>query len=277
MLVGRGVDALVLAPSDDLSPELADYLRRVRTPVLLLDRELPTLPTDTVLVDHAPGIRSALEMLDAGGKRRIGVLTRDHQTRAGRAIIDAWAAESARLGIEPDASLVAMFDDLDREAGRAGVDQLLDAGADAIVSTGTMEHTASVLGRLAERSVRVPADVSLVAYGYLVPPIREHIGLPTIVYPVEQVATATQELLHRRLADRAAAPRSLWSRRCSSTRPRQRPPESAQMNSQTLMPRVLISFAASASCLSPLENAARRPFTSPCCAARTIVAMNGRP
>jgi LacI family transcriptional regulator len=209
MLVGRGVDALVLAPSADLSPELADYLRRVRTPVLLLDRQLPGVTTDAVLVDHAPGIRDALEMLAGSGKSHVGLLTRDHQTRAGRAIIDAWASESARLGIAPDPRLVAKFDDLDREAGRAGVDQLLAAGADAIVSTGTMEHTATVLGRLAERSVRVPADVSLVAYGYLVPPIREHLGLPMIVYPVGEVAAATQTLLHRRLGDREAPPRSL--------------------------------------------------------------------
>src|SRR5581483_3563098 len=34
-LVGRGVDALVLAPSDDRSPELARYLRTLNTPIVL--------------------------------------------------------------------------------------------------------------------------------------------------------------------------------------------------------------------------------------------------
>src|SRR5690242_7876696 len=35
-LVGRGVDALVLAPSDDRSPALGRYLRTLQTPVILL-------------------------------------------------------------------------------------------------------------------------------------------------------------------------------------------------------------------------------------------------
>ena len=206
VLVGRGVDALVLAPSNDQSPDLAVFLATIRTPIVLLDRELPGLAADKLLVDHAPGIRGALESLLASGRTRIGLLTRDRQTRAGRAIIEAWDEETARLGARSGPGLVAAFDDLDRRAGRDGVDRLLDAGVDAIVSTGTMEHTASVLGRLGERSVRVPSDVSLVVYGYLVPPMREHLGLPTIAYPVEEVATAVRRLLLRRLDQPEAAP-----------------------------------------------------------------------
>ena len=206
VLVGRGVDALVLAPSNDQSRDLAEFLATIRTPIVLLDRELPGLAADKLLVDHAPGIRGALESLLASGRTRIGLLTRDRQTRAGRAIIEAWDEETARLGARSGPGLVAAFDDLDRRAGRDGVDRLLDAGVDAIVSTGTMEHTASVLGRLGERSVRVPNDVSLVVYGYLVPPMREHLGLPTIAYPVEEVATAVRQLLLRRLDQPDAAP-----------------------------------------------------------------------
>jgi LacI family transcriptional regulator len=208
VLAGRGVDALVLAPSNDQSRDLAEFLATIRTPIVLLDRELPGLTADKLLVDHAPGIRGALESLLASGRTRIGLLTRDRQTRAGRAIIEAWEEETARLGARAGPELVATFDDLDRRAGRDGVDRLLDAGVDAIVSTGTMEHTASVLGRLGERSVRVPNDVSLVVYGYLVPPMREHLGLPTIAYPVEEVATAVRQLLLRRLDQPEAAPRT---------------------------------------------------------------------
>jgi LacI family transcriptional regulator len=206
VLVGRGVDALVLAPSNDRSRDLAEFLATIRTPIVLLDRELPGLAADRLLVDHAPGIRGALESLLASGRTRIGLLTRDRQTRAGRAIIEAWEDETARLGAHSGPQLVAAFDDLDRRAGRDGVDRLIDAGVDAIVSTGTMEHTASVLGRLGERSMRVPNDVSLVVYGYLVPPMREHLGLPTIAYPVEEVATAVRQLLLRRLDQPEAAP-----------------------------------------------------------------------
>ena len=196
----------MLAPSNDQSPDLAAFLATIRTPIVLLDRELPGLTADKLLVDHAPGIRGALESLLASGRTRIGVAD-TRPSDAGRTCHhrglgggDGASRRSFRPG------LVAAFDDLDRRAGRDGVDRLLEAGVDAIVSTGTMEHTASVLGRLGERSVRVPNDVSLVVYGYLVPPMREHLGLPTIAYPVEEVATAVRQLLLRRLDQPEAAP-----------------------------------------------------------------------
>src|SRR4051812_29841580 len=152
-LVGRGVDALVLAPSDDTSAVLARHLRAVRAPVVLLDRGVRGLRADALLVDQGPGIHGAVAHLRGSGRKRIALLTRDRKTRPGREIIARYEEVVRRR-------LVAEFDDLDREAGRDGVDRLLAAGADAILATGTMEHTASVLERLGGLGVRGPGGVS---------------------------------------------------------------------------------------------------------------------
>jgi LacI family transcriptional regulator len=197
-LVGRGVDALVLAPSDDTSRALARHLRAVRAPVVLLDREVRGLRADALLVDQGPGIHGAVAHLRASGRKRIALLTRDRKTRPGREIIARYEEVVRRR-------LVAEFDDLDREAGRDGVDRLLAAGADAIVATGTMEHTASVLERLGELGVRVPADVSLVVYGHL--GSGGYNALPTVAYPVEEIASGVARLLLARLAGSTGAPR----------------------------------------------------------------------
>ena len=160
VLVGRGVDALVLAPSNDRDPDLPRVLGSIRIPIVLLDREVEGLDADLLLVDQRPGIDGALDHLLGEGRRRIGLLTRDEKTRPGRQILVSYAEGVRRSGVSADDALVQEFDDLDRGTARDGVDALLETGADAIISTGTMEHTATVLERLAERDLAVPRSRS---------------------------------------------------------------------------------------------------------------------
>ena len=167
--MARGVDALVLAPSHDTSPELARALRPVRTPIVLLDREVPGIDTDAVHVDQGPGIGGR-----HGLPRRRGAATDrtadPRRARPGRRrqILERYQrAPAAASACQSDPALVRTFDDLDRRTGRDGVDALLAAGAEAIISTGTMEHTTTVLERLTELGVAVPRDVALVVYGYV--------------------------------------------------------------------------------------------------------------
>jgi LacI family transcriptional regulator len=207
MLRAQGVDALVLAPSHDRDPGLAEALAAVRTPVVLLDREVPTVSADALHVDQRPGISGALEHLVAEGRRRVGLLTRDDKTRPGRQILASFQVASERLGLQTDAGLIAEFDDLDRRTARRGVDALITAGADAIISTGTMEHTATVLERLTERHVAVPRDLGLVVYSYVGGSTMGSLRLPTVAYPVDLIAQATFRLLQPRLAGEDVPPR----------------------------------------------------------------------
>jgi LacI family transcriptional regulator len=206
-LVGRGVDALVIAPSDDRSSRLAKYLQQLRPPIVFLDREVRGVAADAVLIDQGPGITGAVDHLVRGGRNRIGLLTRDRRTRAGRQIIREFERCTTERGFAERVELIVEFDDLDRDSGRIGVDRLLEARADAIISTGTMEHTASVLGRLGEIGVRVPAQLSLVVYGHMTPSASLAGSLPTVAYPVEKIALAVRRLLILRLASLQAPPR----------------------------------------------------------------------
>jgi LacI family transcriptional regulator len=207
ILRAQGVDALVLAPSHDTDPALAEALAGVRTPIVLLDREVAGIPADALHVDQRPGISGALEHLVSEGRRRIGLLTRDDRTRPSRQILASYHEASRRNGLRVDSALVAEFDDLDRRTARHGVDALIAAGADAIISTGTMEHTATVLERLTERRVAVPRDLGLVVYSYVGGSTMGSLRLPTVGYPVDLIAQATFRLLRPRLAGEDLPPR----------------------------------------------------------------------
>jgi LacI family transcriptional regulator len=207
LLVARGVDALLIAPSDDHDPALLQALQAIRTPIVLLDREVPGLAADALTVDQEPGIAEALRYLAASGRRRVGLLTRDDRTRPAREIQASYRRQRDALGLEAEAGLIAEFDDLDRRTARDGVDKLLAAGADSILSTGTMEHTATVLERLTELHISVPRDVGLVVYGYLGGTMTPWTGLPTVAYPVDAIAHAAFQLLRGRLDGVGGPPR----------------------------------------------------------------------
>lgn len=200
ILVARGVDALILAPSHDRDPELARMLATVRVPIVLLDREVDGIGADRLLVDQRPGIVGALDQLAGAGRRRIGLLTRDEKTRPGRQILTSYRDGRRTLGLPDDGALIREFDDLDRRTARDGVDALIEAGADAIISTGTMEHTATVLERLTERHLVVPRDLGLVVYGYVGGSSIGAMSMPTVAYPVDRIAQAAFRLLEPRLA-----------------------------------------------------------------------------
>jgi LacI family transcriptional regulator len=206
-LTSRGVDALVIAPSNDRSPELREFLRMIRTPVILLDRDVRGVTADAVLIDQGPGILGAIDHLVEEGRSRIGVLLRDSQTRSARQIRVAYEQGLARHRLTLDPALVGEFTDLDHEAGRTGVHQLLDAGADAIISTGTIEFTASVLEQLSARNISVPTGLSLVVYGHRAAATSHAGRLPMVAYPIEDIARATRRLLGPRLAGSSAPAR----------------------------------------------------------------------
>jgi LacI family transcriptional regulator len=205
-LVGRGVDALVLAPSDDRSPALARYLRSLNTPVVLLDREVRGLACDSVLVDHSGALNGAVRHLVDEGRTAIGLITRDARTRPGRELVAGFRAACAAADLPASSTHIAEFVDLDQQAAQAGVDRLLDRGADAIIATGTLALTAGILERLAQHGVSVPGQMALIGWTQAGPE-GVQTGLPAIVYPVDEVARLTARLLLSRLDGSAAAPR----------------------------------------------------------------------
>jgi LacI family transcriptional regulator len=196
----------VLAPSNDRSPELARYLRRLTTPIVLLDREVRGLRCDAVLVDHGPALLAAVRYLVGHGRRSIGLITRDDRTRPARELVAGFRAACRAADLPGSSIHVAQFVDLDQQAAHVGVDQLLERGVDSIIATGTLTLTAGILERLTQRGVSVPGHVAVVTWGHAGPEPAET-SLPTIVYPVEEVARLTARLIISRVQHSAAPPR----------------------------------------------------------------------
>ncbi|MFC4530712.1 substrate-binding domain-containing protein [Sphaerisporangium dianthi] len=205
------VDGLLVAPTTtgEEGEALVRWLQAADLPVVLLERAAAVGPyreaMESVVSDHALGAAMAVRHLATLGHRRVGVLTAA-QSPTTQHVRRGWrqACEELGLALEgtPDVSPAGHG-----EATRAAV---LDGVLDACLASGTtamLVHSdpeaMSLVERCQVRGVRVPGDLSLVAYDDEVAELCDP-PLTAVRPPKAAVGRAAFELLAARLADRDA-------------------------------------------------------------------------
>lgn len=190
------VDGLLLVSS--VMPESALRELVAQGPVVLVNRLLDGVPS--VLTDTVEGTEQAVEHLHALGHRRLLYLAGpDGYSNAMRR--QGYHAACARLDLEPAeiGPFQARF-----AAGVRAADQVIAAGATGVVAYND-EVAVGVLNRLADRGVRVPADVSIVGFddtlAGMVTPRLTTVRLPTVA-----VGRAAVRMLLDLLRDRSTVP-----------------------------------------------------------------------
>ncbi len=161
-LRARRVDALVLSLVDDRAPATAALLAEAGGPIVLLDREVRGVLADRVVTDHRSAVSEAVEHLASLGHEVIGIATVTPGVRTGREGRAGFRATIAALGLRSAGEIVVPFDAITRQSGWRIVDELLSAGATAILAGTPLTVNVGILEHLASRGLRIPDDVSLV-------------------------------------------------------------------------------------------------------------------
>jgi LacI family transcriptional regulator len=159
----RRVDGLILSiAAEDHQPTL-DALAGMRSPIVLVDRELPDLDVSAVLCDHYNGVRAATEDLIAHGHRRIALITGPSNVRPVRERVRGMSAALAAHGIDDDPALV----NLGAFGGSFPYDSmsaLLDAAEPpTAVLTGGVQVTLGAMRALSHRNLTPGEDIGFVA------------------------------------------------------------------------------------------------------------------
>lgn len=150
------VDGFVLAASR-LPDENLEQIAGQR-PVVLMNRELPGLPS--VVLDHIMGCRQIVEHLASFGHRDLIYLAGPRNSWMAKTRWAALSSAAEDLGLR--AQRIGPFTPKVSQGG-AAADGALNAGATGIVAHNDL-LAIGVVQRLAERSVRVPEDVSVVGF-----------------------------------------------------------------------------------------------------------------
>jgi LacI family transcriptional regulator len=207
-LVAMRVPGTIVTP---LSPSAGALLTEQGVQVVEVDRQMAESRCDAVLVDSPHGAQQATAHLLELGHRRIGFVIDELEWTTGAGRLDGYRAALGAAGVDYDPALVAR---VGFGAGRtaAAVADLLDHHPDVTALFAANNVVAEgVWQQLQRRGLRVPADISLVAFDdqpwmTLVEPAVTAVRQPV----VELGARAAELLLERMSGELTGQPRTIW-------------------------------------------------------------------
>lgn len=193
------VDGLILSLQSEANMQTLSALRNVQVPVVLLDRELSGVATDSVVFDHVSGVHDAVSALLKLGHRKIALLVGSAETRATRCRIQGYALAHERARVPVNWGNVIRLDTTASDAASSAVAQLLDlAPPPTAIVAGDAPIGVCLLRELSRRRLRPGRDLSMVVcddhelFRFMDSPV-------SVVYrdPVNMGIRAAQLLLER--------------------------------------------------------------------------------
>lgn len=200
-LVSRRVDGVILSTT---GAEHLRLLQQRKIPVVLVDRVLRGVQTDSVVLDAYDGGRQLAEHLLEEGYRRVMFIG----GMPGNSTIDARLAGCRETLMAAGIELPARHGRLDRASGESLVAELCEEEAlpEVIIAANNLVAVGAMV-ELRRRGVRVPEEVGLACFGEIELASLLDPFLTVIREPAYEVGQTAMELLHERIRGVESEPR----------------------------------------------------------------------
>jgi LacI family transcriptional regulator len=200
LLEGIRVEGLIITPTG----RNQRYLRRLlekETVIVQIDRMVEGLNADAILLDNEEGAKAAVSHLIAAGHFRIGILTGPLEVFTAMQRLVGYKRALQEHGIPVRPELIRAGSFLHEHAIEAATELLRSRpGPTAIFAANNVLAEACFLA-LNGAALKVPRDVSLVAFDDVPWMSMVNPQLTTIRQPVADMARSAAELLLRRIRD----------------------------------------------------------------------------
>jgi len=166
-----------------------------------VDRRVPGLAVDTVVVDNVAGAQQAVAHLLDLGHRRIGLISGPVTVTTGRERRDGYLAAFAARCLPVPTDLLLMGDFKEASGRRLASELLERADPPTALFVANNLMTMGALQALQEHAVRIPQDISVIGFDDVpwAPLLQPH--LTTVRQPTYQIGKQAAELLFRRLRE----------------------------------------------------------------------------
>jgi LacI family transcriptional regulator len=193
------IAGMVICPTASSS-----HLRRLvdaGVPVVVVDRLMPEVGADTVLVDNDQGAAAATRHLVGSGYRRIGCITGPPGLFTADQRLAGYRRGLAEAGRPYDETLVRRTD-FRREGGHQAMGSLLDADPrpDAVFVANNL-MTIGAVECVFGRGIPVPRELGIVGFDDMPWTNLVRPALSTVTQPTYDLGRAAAELLRLRLAE----------------------------------------------------------------------------
>ncbi|MCB1498195.1 MAG: LacI family DNA-binding transcriptional regulator [Bauldia sp.] len=163
VLMEKRVDGLILAPAGGNEGFLSDLVSRA-FPMVFVDRALPQVDADSVVVDNTVGARRIVEHLIALGHRRIAAMRATLHATSIDARISGYQTALREAGIKPDPRLVIESASEIGAAYAAGQRVLaLDPIPEAVFCSNNFT-TLGLIRAIHAAGLRCPDDIAVVGF-----------------------------------------------------------------------------------------------------------------
>lgn len=197
-LYRKRVDGIINMPVDSTGKHLRQFAA-AKKPIIIIDRKLPQLSCDSILVDNRDAARKAVDILIQSGHRRIGMITGPEDIYTAMERYQGYEAALANAGIAVDPGLVVHSDYTIRGAV-AGVEHLLDEHPEVTaLFAANYEMTMGTMIVLNERGISIPDQMSVIGFDNREFARALHPTLTIITQPTEAIARQAAETMLRRL------------------------------------------------------------------------------
>lgn len=199
-LAKKSVDGFIYMPLGNQEDIVARLLER-SLPVILIDRPLPGLACDTVLVDNLNAAYGAIEHLINHGHRRIGIIAGPPGIYTAQERLKGYRRVHEDFDL-PIADDLILEGDYSLESGYRLMGQLLQrADPPTAVFVTNYEMTLGAIMALNESPIRVPDELSIIGFdnqqlARIVKP-----ALTIVVQPIQAIGETAATLLMKRLRD----------------------------------------------------------------------------
>lgn len=202
LLLEKRVDGLIVS-SVGSDADMTQGLAAVRTPMVVVDRDLEGVVADLVRIDHELGGYLATCHLIELGHRHIACICGPAQTSVAKMRLAGYrrAMQEAQLAV-PDEWVVES--DFTSPGGYQAAVGLLDRNRPTAIFAGNDMIGIGVLRAAAERNIRVPSDLSLIGFDDIQMSRYLYPALTTVGQSILQLGEMAAEVLLRRIAAPAA-------------------------------------------------------------------------
>ncbi len=198
LLREKGVDGLVLVSAGDDNDSL-ELLDGGEIPNVIIDREVESLNTDSVLIDNLRGGYEATRHLLELGHKRIGCITGPSQVTPSGMRLLGYTKALGELAIAVDEELI-VCGDFRSQSGRDGLIRLMQVKKPPTAVFACNDIMAiGALAAAGELGIDVPGQLSLVGFDDIGLASLVIPKLTTIAQPKRQLGETGAQLLLRRI------------------------------------------------------------------------------
>jgi LacI family transcriptional regulator len=198
-LFERRVDGVLLATPTGPGSALAKRLKGAKMKAVIVDRSMPGVDADRVVIDHDGGARVAVEHLIAFGHRTIACLAGPASFAVSRKRVAGWRKALVRAGIAPRDEWL-LEGDFRAHSGHELTRSLLARGEVTAIFASNDLLGIGALRAAAEQGVSVPRDLSVIGFDGIEMGAFTYPALTTVGYPIRAIGEAAATVLIERIA-----------------------------------------------------------------------------